>query len=122
MTARLLKITSVPPGEAPLWVREKWVGVSLPLAQRSPHARSFRTFGVISRPKSRLGQLFELLFRKTTRESGFAVESLTAITVLAQISPEAADWWRTNIPALLQPRQYFVFQEGVGHVLPEDAP
>jgi len=25
--AFMVRITSVPPGEAPLWVREKWVGL-----------------------------------------------------------------------------------------------
>src|SRR5437660_9122721 len=43
MPASHLRITSVPPGEAPLWVREKWVGLSLPLAQRKAQARSLFT-------------------------------------------------------------------------------
>ena len=28
--ARMIRITSVPTGEAPVWVREKWVGLELP--------------------------------------------------------------------------------------------
>ena len=43
-------VTAVPAGEAPQWVREKWVGVELPLALRSAH--DFRTFGVLSGPRS----------------------------------------------------------------------
>ena len=29
------------PGEAPLWVREQWVGLKHPLAQRSPAPRTW---------------------------------------------------------------------------------
>ena len=30
-----IRIIGVPPGEAPLWVREKWVGLELPLTRHS---------------------------------------------------------------------------------------
>src|SRR5580704_4538322 len=43
-----LRIIAVPPGEAPLWVREKWVGLELPVAQRQ--SRKFLTSGVLSAP------------------------------------------------------------------------
>ena len=33
-TTFYLLVTATPPGEAPLWVREKWVGIELPLMQR----------------------------------------------------------------------------------------
>ena len=48
----LLHVTSIPPGEAPLWVREKWVGLSLPLAQRKSSPVSVLTSGVLSGPKT----------------------------------------------------------------------
>jgi hypothetical protein len=31
----MIRIIAVPPGEAPLWVREKWVGLDLPVARYS---------------------------------------------------------------------------------------
>jgi hypothetical protein len=34
-TSWTVRIIAVPPGEAPLWVREKWVGVELPVARYS---------------------------------------------------------------------------------------
>ena len=117
-----LKITSVPPGEAPDWVREQWVGLALPLLDGYDHAIQSQTFGVLSTPKSRIGYLMSRLFRRFKYESGFLVESAIAIDVLSTNSPEAADWWRTNIPELTRPGQIFMFQEGVGHVETSDAP
>jgi hypothetical protein len=32
-TTQSVRIIAVPPGEAPLWVREKWVGLTLPLTR-----------------------------------------------------------------------------------------
>ena len=112
-----LHITSVPPGEAPLWVREKWVGLSLPLAQRKLSPRAFLTSGVVSGPKTFLTGLVALVTGKLERQTGFAVEAQPAIAALAKIDPEAAEWWRENVPHLTQPRRYFVFQQGVGHVI-----
>ena len=122
MTTATLKISSTPPGEAPAWVREQWVGLSLPLAQSCAHAHTHATFGVLSRPRGRVGRLLARVLGKTTRKTGYVVESLSAINVLAQSSPEAAAWWRSNAPSLLQPGQYFVFQKGVGQVFPAGAP
>ena len=32
-----VRIIAAPPGEAPLWVRQKWVGLDLPVARYSGH-------------------------------------------------------------------------------------
>lgn len=120
MHSAVLRITSVPPGEAPFWVRQKWVGLSLPLAQQCVHAHPHRTFGVLSRPKNIFVRILAQLFGKLPKESGYIVASRTAIDLLAQTSPEAADWWRANTPFFLKPGQYFLFQEGVGQVFPTD--
>ena len=37
-----LTITAVPPGEAPQWVREAWVGITVPLAQRRARSPALR--------------------------------------------------------------------------------
>ena len=116
-----LKITSVPPGEAPVWVREKWVGLALPLPEGCDQPHNLPTFGVLSHPKSRFGWLIARIFRRFQDETGYVVECLPAIDVLAQSSPEAASWWRSNVPLLMQPGQHFMFQKGVGHVQPSDA-
>src|SRR6266702_2282223 len=106
MPASHLRITSVPPGEAPLWVREKWVGLSLPLAQRKAQ----------SGPRGFFASIAALLAGKLQRRSGFVVETQAAISVLAKSSPEAAAWWQENTPHLLRKTRYFVFPQDVGHV------
>jgi hypothetical protein len=112
----MLKITSIPPGEAPTWVREQWVGLSLPLAQRSLEPHRFFTVGVLSRSSGRFRSLIALLAGKWRRESGYVVECIAAIEVLSTVSPDAANWWRVHTPHLIKKGQYFLFQEGVGHV------
>lgn len=111
-----LLVTSVPPGEAPEWVRQKWVGLSLPLAQRDATPKVFPTAGVLSGPRNVLTCLFAWLTGKLVRESGYMVESLAAIQVLEATHPEAAAWWKQNTPHLIRAHRYFVFQQGVGHV------
>ena len=116
MDSQYLLITSIPPGEAPPWVREKWVGLSLPLAQRSSKPQKFFSIGVLSSPKSFLGWLRAWLNGGIYRESGFIVESQVAIEILSKKSPEAAEWWQKNTPKLLKPRHYFLFQKDTGYI------
>ncbi|UHQ18312.1 hypothetical protein LVB87_08735 [Lysobacter sp. KIS68-7] len=111
-------ITSTPPGEAPLWVRQTWVGLSLPLAQTCSHAHTHHTFGVLTRPRTRVGQWFARMFRRTARGSGYLVEAQAAIHLLADVDPVAANWWREHAPHLMQPGQYFLFQVGVAQLAP----
>ena len=117
-----LCITSVPPGEAPEWVREKWVGLLLPLADEAGAVHTLPTFGVISHPKSRLSYYWARLTGQMKLESGYVVYSAAAIEVLELSSPTAAEWWRNNVPWVMQPGQSFMFHEGVGHVQTTDAP
>jgi len=116
-----LRITSVPPGEAPLWVREKWLGLSLPLAQRKSPPLTLQVSGVLTGPKSFVYGVIGFLLGRYEKQSGYVIETLAAIEVLAQSSPEAAAWWRENVPHLIKPRRFFVFQQGVGYVVESDA-
>ena len=43
-----IRIIAAPPGEAPLWVRQKWVGLDLPVARYSGQGR-FLGLGEIGR-------------------------------------------------------------------------
>ena len=70
---QILRITAVPPGEAPEWVRQAWVGVRMPLATRGPGVRSARVVGVISGPHSFLAQLKQILSGRGRREQGYCV-------------------------------------------------
>ncbi|MEK8048500.1 hypothetical protein [Ideonella margarita] len=114
---RTLQITNVPDGEAPQWVREMWVGLSVPIAQRDPSPLSVWTFGVLSGPRN-IVLCWLAYFKGDLRKArGYLVEVPNAIDALAVKSPEAAAWWRTNTPHLIRPRRYFVFQQADVHVI-----
>ena len=104
-----IRIVAVPPGEAPQWVREKWVGVELPLAMRRAH--DFHTFGVLTGPRSFFAAVWRLLTGKSTRRRGYAVDVAAAVDALARVHPDAAAWWRANAAHLFARKAYFTFQE-----------
>jgi hypothetical protein len=108
----IVRITSVPPGEAPLWVREKWVGLELPICGPAI-PRTYRTVGVVTGPSSLLGLLFAVLRRRTRKTPGYVVSGEAALVALEKVSPDAAAWWRANAPVFFQPGRYLVFQETV---------
>jgi len=89
MSSRI-RIIAIPPGEAPQWVREQWVGLELPLAQRSRRARSRRVFGVLTGPRGLLARWLAILSGPASRETGYAVPILDAVAMLERKSPEAA--------------------------------
>ena len=120
MTQRHLKITSVPRGEAPLWVREKWVGLALPLGQRSTSPGAHWGFGVLSGPRNLFSCLYALFRGKYEKNSGYVVQASTAVELLTETSPEAADWWRTHASHLLKPGKMFLFDQGAGYVPEQD--
>jgi hypothetical protein len=107
MLSMEIRITSTPPGEAPEHVRKAWVGLVLPLAV--PEARTVRTVGVLSRPKTFLGMLLAQLLGRTKRQSGFIVDADRAVEILDAHSPDAANWWRENATHSIKPGQRFVF-------------
>jgi hypothetical protein len=117
----IVEIRSVPRGEAPLWVREKWVGLRLPTVLKAGSPVPARTFGVLSTPRGRVRQLWALARGKSERESGFVVPVLSALEALEAASPEAAAWWRENAAHLVQQGACFLFEASCAQVC-EDAP
>jgi hypothetical protein len=107
-----IRIIAAPPGEAPLWVRQKWVGLDLPVAHYSGH-RKFIGLGVLSMPRSWLGQWIAVARGRVDLVAGYAVEALPAVGILGEKCPEAAVWWRENTPHLIAPRRYLIFHEEV---------
>jgi len=107
-----IRIIACPPGEAPLAVREAWIGLELPLSSNplvGPGRRSFFTGGVISGPRGWWQTLVQLVRGQLARQSGYAVNALEAINTLATKNEAAAQWWRTHCPHLLNGRRNFVF-------------
>jgi len=107
-----VRIVAVPPGEAPFWVRQKWVGLDLPVIRYAAH-RKLLAFGVRSIPRSWSAQWAAVLRGQAELVAGYAVEAASAVSILAKASPEAAAWWRENTPHLIAPKRYLVFHEEV---------
>src|SRR4029450_1901344 len=102
-----IRITSIPPGEAPVAVRSAWVGVELPLKRKNP--QRYLGSGVLSGPRSAIQTLIHLFTFRLKVHTGFVVPSLTAVEILERTQPTAARWWRENAPHTMRPRRYFLF-------------
>jgi len=111
-----IRIVGIPKGEPPLWVRETWVGLELPLAGGSA-AGTFYGFGAVTGPRSWLGHVWGLLLGRAERIMGYAVYADRAVGILAESSPEAAAWWRENASELLAPGRCLVFHADECEVL-----
>ena len=105
-----IRIIAVPPGEAPLWVREKWVGLKLPLAVGT-RAVEARGVGVLTAPKSFFAFLGALFRGETHVTTGYVARADVAVDLLEAASPDAAKWWRENTPQLLERRRLFIFDK-----------
>jgi hypothetical protein len=90
---RYIRIIAIPAGEAPLWVREKWVGLELPLADSGSVVKVF-TSGVLSGPRNRLLAIIWRLLGRLKVQTGYPVYVNEALSILKQTAPEAAIWWR----------------------------
>lgn len=95
LSGGLIRIISTPPGEADRSIREAWVGLDLPLAKTKDQGQQLAAMEVLS--------------WKQDCMTGYAVEGRTAIKHLAAHSPEAAAWWRENVPHVLDSRYQFIF-------------
>ena len=74
-------IIKVPDGEAPLWVRQAWLGITLPCHPFSGPPDSGFDSGVLTGERvSGMGRV--------------SVPQEQAIQILAKTNPEAAGWWR----------------------------
>ncbi len=117
----MIKIVSVPPGEAPENVRADWVGITLPV--KRCNATDVRTLGVMSGPKNNVVAFFVTLFGGGQRERGYLVDAATAVDRLERHAPDAAAWWRKETPHLLRLGMMLLFHECVceRQVEPPDA-
>jgi hypothetical protein len=108
--AHLIKVIATPDGEAPLWVRQKWIGVELPLAQSGSAPITVLGSGVLSGPRNLLARFAHLFMGRYHRQRGYKVSVQAAVEALARVSPEAANWWMENTPHLQRPGRFFLFQ------------
>jgi hypothetical protein len=111
-----IRIVAIPPGEAPLWVREKWVGLELPLADGGGIVQVF-TSGVLSGPRNRLLAIIWGLLGRLKVQAGYPVYVEEALSILKHTAPEAATWWRENVPRLQKPKRKFLFASAFCQVI-----
>lgn len=97
-----IRIIDTPPGQAPDWVKAKWVGIELPVEEDSPDEEGVQ-FGIKGGRPENLG--------------GYQIRTQDAIEALREKSPEAAKWWEDNIPSDLFPT--LVFKRDVCEVVTE---
>jgi len=76
LNRKFIKIIKTPIGYAPEEIRDKWVGVILPLEEE--YFKPQKIAGI----------------------SVYQVDALEAVEILKHRSPEAAKWWRVNSPDL----------------------
>ncbi|MEI8337934.1 MAG: hypothetical protein WCF92_02175 [bacterium] len=86
-----IKIISTPPGQAPEWVREKWIGVEIPVPMQALE------------PGLQMG----VKGGKPENSGGYQVNTSEAIEALRKKSPEAAEWWEENVPLAAIPQLVF---------------
>lgn len=91
-----IRIVSVPNGEAPLEVRQAWVGVEFPALNRTPVA--VNGTGVLTATPA-------------GTEWGYIVDANVAVTTLAGMNPAAAAWWRANVPNVSVAGAQLVFRD-----------
>ncbi|MGF7152144.1 hypothetical protein FHS96_005813 [Sphingomonas zeicaulis] len=102
-----IKIVRRPIGEAPEWVRDAWIGLSLPLA--SKRECDWRSLGVLTGPRRWFSQLWAIFSGKTFVVRGYMVNARAAVDQLADHHPIAAASWREHTPHMLTGHRYFVF-------------
>ena len=77
------------------------------------------TCGVLSGPRTVLGQWWARLTGKVVRMTGYVVFSARAIERLESVRPDAAAWWRENTPRFCGPDETFIFDAPACEPSPE---
>src|SRR5258708_30648821 len=115
-----IRIISTPKGEAPLNVREAWIGLELPLAPGNRGAGGYyQTQGVLTGPKTFIGALIHLVLGRYSISQGYAVDGSVALEILSATQPEAAQWWREHATRSVAPGKKLVFDAMACARLPE---
>ncbi|WEK04171.1 MAG: hypothetical protein P0Y65_18625 [Candidatus Devosia phytovorans] len=123
---RGIEITSMPLGDAPLKVRQAWIGLILPLDPGHPQdAVATEGYSVLSETRGLQTWLRWLLRRPypAGTYTGYVVPSAEAIRILAEVSPQSARWWSRNVPSFMHPQATFIFDADCCRLvdLPEDS-
>ena len=105
----IIEITDVPPGAAPDWVRQTWVGMQLKAVQSTPV--TMPTVSMRGGQKSKLSIIWNMLSGQATTRTGYIVNARDAIGLMALKNEEAAQWCIDNTPLALDPKQVLLFEQ-----------
>ena len=109
-----IRIIDIPAGEAPEKIRKAWVGLVLPLVEGKCGKRNrWISFGVLSVPRSLLGQLWGVIRHKHNIRDGYMVDARTAVEILENENQTAARWWHENTPHMFKANMKFIFEAEV---------
>ncbi|MBC7526981.1 MAG: hypothetical protein H7308_05475 [Chthonomonadaceae bacterium] len=113
-----IRVIGVPDGEAPHYIRSAWVGCVLPLDPLGPlYATLQDTEGVLSGTRK---TAFTRLFARVKQVPGYSVLVSDALEALALHNPVAAQWWRENVPHLIEANGTLIFEASVCQKLMDD--
>lgn len=88
-----IRIIAVPPGQAPEWVRQAWVGLEIPLEKHTPSIGiTLGARGGKPHPEN---------------QDGYIVRLQDALDALKKKNLDAAQWWETNPVAIIGGRLMF---------------
>jgi hypothetical protein len=102
-----VKVVEAPAGDAPLVVRQAWVGLILPLAAGETGPRMARSGRLLADSRGWPGAMRRFLLG--AYRVGYVVEAHIALEMLSSWAPEAHAWWRPNMPSHFDPGRRFVF-------------
>ena len=100
-----IRIISVPPGQAPEWVRRCWVGLEM------------ETLGQVPRDAALCGAVDGSSV--SANAEGFRVKADTAFRALVAVAPDAARWWQSRSILRYGSKAELVFKSKVCLLLPE---
>lgn len=120
MAPQYIRIVAIPPGEAPLWVREKWLGLCLPVADDRGSRKAYVS-GVLSGPRNRFIAFAWRFLGKLSRQSGYAVYVRDAVSELEKTAPDAAAWWKNDGSRLQVPGRKFLFRASYCELMQQSA-
>jgi hypothetical protein len=115
-----IRIVDTPPGEAPVEIRDAWIGILLPLVSGEGGPKVVLASGVLSGPQNVLSTLWCLITGQIKRVTAYRVRARVAFDLLERHAPHAAAWWRSHAPHLYDDDRMLGFHSHVCEMVDDD--